>query len=170
MAVYYVYRNTETGEYVTKEFASDNPLTTVRERVEPEILTDEGEIALTFEEYSERTGSTAIYPDAGTGVFTAINYTVLGLMNEAGEVGGKLKKIIRDENGILGVSNLLDLRDEIGDVLWYLDRAADEVDTALRNVGHYEDLGGLEQAAATNLAKLQARKNRGTLGGSGDKR
>ena len=42
-------------------------------------------------------------------------YLMIGLMNEAGEVGGAFKKEIRDE-----VDNKELIIEEMGDVLWYL--------------------------------------------------
>ena len=42
-------------------------------------------------------------------------YLMIGLMNEAGEVGGAYKKEIRDE-----VDNKELIIEEMGDVLWYL--------------------------------------------------
>ena len=47
-------------------------------------------------------------------------YLMIGLMNEAGEVGGAFKKEIRD-----GVDNKELIIDEMGDVLWYLTRLCD---------------------------------------------
>ncbi|MAL10740.1 MAG: hypothetical protein CMF74_13895 [Maricaulis sp.] len=44
----------------------------------------------------------------------------MGLMNEAGEVGGAYKKEIRDH-----VDNTDLIIDEMGDVLWYLTRLCD---------------------------------------------
>ena len=48
---------------------------------------------------------------------------MLGLMNEAGEVGGAYKKEIRDR-----VDNTDLIIDELGDVLWYLTRLCDVYD------------------------------------------
>jgi NTP pyrophosphatase (non-canonical NTP hydrolase) len=48
---------------------------------------------------------------------------MLGLMNEAGEVGGAYKKEIRDR-----VDNTELIKDELGDVLWYLQRLCDVYD------------------------------------------
>ena len=42
-------------------------------------------------------------------------YLMIGLMNEAGEVGGAYKKEIRDE-----VDNKELIIDELGDVMWYI--------------------------------------------------
>jgi NTP pyrophosphatase (non-canonical NTP hydrolase) len=47
-------------------------------------------------------------------------YLMIGLMNEAGEVGGAYKKEIRDR-----VDNTELIIDELGDVLWYLTRLCD---------------------------------------------
>tara|TARA_R110000824_G_scaffold76225_1_gene193206 strand:- start:350 stop:640 length:291 start_codon:yes stop_codon:yes gene_type:complete len=47
-------------------------------------------------------------------------YLMIGLMNEAGEVGGAFKKEIRDN-----VDNTELIIDEMGDVLWYLTRLCD---------------------------------------------
>ena len=48
---------------------------------------------------------------------------MIGLMNEAGEVGGAFKKEIRDH-----VDNTELILDEMGDVLWYLTRLCDVYD------------------------------------------
>ena len=45
---------------------------------------------------------------------------MIGLMNEAGEVGGAFKKEIRDR-----IDNTELIIDELGDVLWYLTRLCD---------------------------------------------
>lgn len=112
----------------------------------------------TFAGYSAAAESTAIYPDAGEGSFQPLTYAVLGLANEAGEVAGKLKKIIRDHGGHFGDEAKAAIAAEAGDVLWYLDRVAVECGTTL------------EVLAIQNAAKLADRKERGVLKGSGDNR
>ena len=47
---------------------------------------------------------------------------------------------------------------EIGDVLWYCAALADDLNLTLGMI------------ASQNLAKLQKRKDKGTIGGSGDNR
>ena len=44
-----------------------------------------------------------------------LEYLMIGLMNEAGEVGGAYKKEIRDD-----INNRDLIIDEMGDVMWYL--------------------------------------------------
>ena len=65
--------------------------------------------------YREFTRQTARYPKR-----REKEYLMLGLMNEAGEVGGAYKKEIRDR-----VDNTDLIIDELGDVLWYLTRLCD---------------------------------------------
>jgi NTP pyrophosphatase (non-canonical NTP hydrolase) len=69
-----------------------------------------------FTEYQTKSRKTAKYPSIGHGVI----YPTLGLTNEAGEVAGKIKKIFRDKNGVIGEAERDALEGELGDVLWYL--------------------------------------------------
>ena len=103
--------------------------------------------------YQQQASTTAKYPDD-----TGLVYCVLGLASEAGEVAGKLKKAIRDEGGVLSESRKQDLLSELGDVLWYCAMVAMELDATLTSV------------AQGNLDKLFDRKDRGVIGGDGDKR
>jgi NTP pyrophosphatase (non-canonical NTP hydrolase) len=70
------------------------------------------------ETYTEFTRKTAKYPKR-----REKEYLMIGLMNEAGEVGGAFKKEIRDR-----VDNTDLIIDELGDVLWYLTRLCDVYD------------------------------------------
>ena len=110
-----------------------------------------------FSEYQEATAGTAVYPEVGTGSQIALAYVALGL-SEAGEIQGKVKKMIRDDGGILTEEKRLAIRAEIGDTLWYLARMCEEIGTSLG------------EAAAENIAKLNDRKARNVIGGSGDTR
>jgi len=101
---------------------------------------------ITAHEYQESCRTTAIYPKKD-----AIAYLSLGLVSEAGEVAGKVKKQIRD-----GTES--NIAFEIGDVLWYCAMLSSELNVNLGKI--MED----------NLRKLNDRKQRGTLRGSGDSR
>jgi len=68
--------------------------------------------------YMDFTRRTAKYPKR-----REKEYLMIGLMNEAGEVGGAYKKEIRDR-----VNNEELIIDEMGDVLWYLTRLCDVYD------------------------------------------
>jgi NTP pyrophosphatase (non-canonical NTP hydrolase) len=110
---------------------------------------------MTFEDYQKQALTTVL----STGDdFKDLLHWVLGLNGEAGEVAEKLKKIIRDKQGIVSDDDKHELAKELGDVLWYIAVFAN-------------DLGvSLDQIAQQNLDKLASRKDRGMLGGSGDNR
>ncbi|GIV69516.1 nucleoside triphosphate pyrophosphohydrolase family protein [Caldilinea sp.] len=87
-----------------------------------------------------------------------IVYPTLGLVNEAGEVAGKVKKLFRDKGGVISPEDREALKQELGDVLWYLAQIATELDLAL------------EEVASANLTKLYDRLERGKIRGDGDTR
>lgn len=113
-------------------------------------------MSMDMSEYQQRAQDTAIYP--GSGRAEGLAYVTLGLTSEAGEVAGKIKKLIRDHTGVLSPQRSAAIAEELGDVLWYAAMLADELGA---------DLG---QIAELNLAKLESRKSRGVLGGNGDNR
>ncbi len=87
-----------------------------------------------------------------------IVYPTLGLANEVGEVAGKIKKIFRDKEGKISEEDRQALKQELGDVLWYLTQICTELGLTL------------EEVAEANLVKLFSRLERGTIQGSGDNR
>ncbi len=110
---------------------------------------------MNFSDYQTKATKTALYPRVdGHGWM----YPALGLANEAGEVTGKLKKVIRDNDGVINEERRNDISKELGDVLWYIAQLATELDIKLDDV------------AEANIAKLASRQERGTLGGDGDNR
>lgn len=109
---------------------------------------------LTFDEYQERAGDTAKYPNAGNNAI----YPTLGLAGEAGEVAEKVKKVLRDKGGQFDADSVASIKKELGDVLWYVARLAAELGLSM------------DEIAGENLAKLASRKQRGMLSGSGDDR
>ena len=105
-------------------------------------------------DYQRESRKTALYPDVGSNVI----YPTLGLVGEAGEVADKVKKILRDKNGVFDKDSRDAIKFELGDVLWYISQLSSELG--------YE----LEEVASTNLHKLISRKLRGKIKGSGDNR
>lgn len=87
-----------------------------------------------------------------------INYLTLGLVDEAGEVAGKVKRIIREDGGKLTEERAAEIADELGDVAWYLSQLA-------RVIGY-----DLSTITNNNLRKLQSRQERGVIAGQGDNR
>ena len=78
--------------------------------------------------------------------------------NEAGEVAGKVKKIFRDRAGEISDADRESLKQELGDVLWYLAQICTELDISMQEV------------AEANLVKLFSRLERGQIRGDGDSR
>src|SRR5512137_1719808 len=100
-----------------------------------------------FNEYQKMARATAIYAGAGKNFI----YPVLGLCGEAGEVAEKIKKIIRDGDGVVTEEQKRELEKELGDVLWYI-----------ANLG--VELGlEMDDIAEKNIAKLKSRQDRGVL-------
>jgi len=108
---------------------------------------------MNINKYQELARQTAIYPSE-----YKIVYPALGLCGESGEVAEKVKKFIRDDKGELTASKVFEIMKEMGDVLWYLANLA-------------SDLGiDLQDVATVNIQKLQNRKIKNALSGSGDNR
>ena len=120
------------------------------------IIGDDMDEQLTFEQYQNDAIQTLMYP--GSKELLGLLYTVLGLNGEAGELAEKLKKILRDKGGELSEEDRAEVAKELGDVLWYVTGICYELDIPL------------EEVARMNIDKLNSRKERGMLGGSGDNR
>lgn len=106
-----------------------------------------------FGAYQKKAVATAIY-----GAGHKIIYPALGLANEAGEVLGKIKKVLRDNNGDFDLDNRMKIADEIGDVLWYIAALCNDISINMNTI------------ADVNLKKLKDRQERNVIQGSGDKR
>ncbi len=107
-----------------------------------------------FKEYQKLARKTAIYKNKGKNYI----YPVLGLCGESGEVAEKIKKIIRDGNGIISKEQKVELEKELGDILWYIANLGIELGLKLDTI------------AIKNIEKLKSRQTRGKLHGSGDNR
>lgn len=134
-------------------------------------------------EYQRATRETAIYPGVGTGSQRAIEYTIVGFAGEAGEALECVKKLMRGDwgtsqgciaydrcpgppecqdcvnaGGHLHGEFLAKLRKELGDSVWYLFRALEELGWTI------------EEIAQDNHEKLTDRAARGVIRGSGNDR
>lgn len=120
-------------------------------------------------EYQEAAESTAIFPPVMipyhigedlSEVYRPLRvvYPSLGMVGEAGEFANKVKKIIRDSHGLIGIKTRDDLIDELGDVLWYVAACATALNASLGTVARH------------NVKKLADRMERGKIQGEGDKR
>ena len=124
-------------------------------------------VITTFKEYQKEANFLKIslnkfletHPDTPIDVklLLAVAYDGLGL-GEAGEVQGKIKKIIRDNGGIITEEHVIEIKKELGDQLWYISSMCDNLGIELEDV------------ATSNIEKLKSRRDRNTLHGSGDNR
>lgn len=94
-----------------------------------------------FREYQEYASRTALYPRRREN----LEYPTLGLAGEAGEVANIVKKVQRDHGGVVNEDTRMKLKDELGDVLWYISACADELGLTLDEIAEF------------NVAKLAAR-------------
>jgi NTP pyrophosphatase (non-canonical NTP hydrolase) len=101
-----------------------------------------------FDWFQNECQKTAIYPKQ-----QGLAYTALGLVSEAGEYAGKIKKGIRD-----GTFDDVGAAAELGDVLWYVATAAHELGYTMDEIAH-----GV-------IKKLRDRQQRNVIKGSGDNR
>ncbi len=109
---------------------------------------------MTFDEYQKTSKETAVYKPGDTVLY----YLGLGVTGEAGEIAEKLKKILRNHDGVIDDDARDNLKKEMGDVLWYLSQLSTELGLSFSDV------------AQTNITKLQDRKDRNVLKGAGDNR
>lgn len=99
---------------------------------------------MNFDEYQDAASVTALYPNR----LNNLEYPTLGLAGEAGEVANIVKKIQRDYGGEITDEIRKKLKDELGDVLWYISACADELGLSL------------EEIADFNVEKLAQRHNK----------
>jgi len=112
---------------------------------------NETKCSMSFNEYQSKAKETAIYKNK-------IIYPTLGLCGEAGEVAEKVKKVLRDNNSVFTDEKRVEIKKELGDVLWYISAIASDLDLTLGEI------------AEENIIKLFSRKERSVITGSGDNR
>ncbi|MEN9413209.1 MAG: hypothetical protein RLZZ342_296 [Candidatus Parcubacteria bacterium] len=109
-----------------------------------------------FNEYQEKASVTATF--TGKQEEHQLMYLALGVCGESGEIAEKIKKMIRNDNGIITDETRALLKLEIGDVLWYLSQLS-------RVLGF-----SFDDAAQANIEKIMDRRARGVIKSSGDTR
>lgn len=109
-----------------------------------------------FDEYQEQATKTATFE--GKEKDYQLMYLALGVTGEAGEIAEKVKKLMRNDDGVISDEKRDELKKEIGDVLWYLSQLS-------RVLGF-----SISDAADANIEKLADRAARGVIKSSGDTR
>lgn len=104
-------------------------------------------------DYQKSALATAIYPNDGT-----VSYLALAISGEAGELADKVKKVLRDKDGVFSDADKKALALELGDVMWYVANLSEVIGYQLSDI------------AQMNIDKIAGRVKRGTLHGAGDNR
>lgn len=114
-------------------------------------------------EYQDKAKSTAQYPVVDLKIRDNVIsgnflYPLLGVAEEAGELVGKIAKIVRNNDGIISLESRKTIALELGDILWMLSMVSAEFGFTL------------EEVAQMNIDKLQDRLNRNVIKSAGDNR
>lgn len=115
---------------------------------------------MSLDQYQEFCTTTAIYPYADINGNRAVVpiYPAMLLASEAGEILSKLQKCVRDKQGNMHSEDIEAIQLECGDVLWAVSALCSDLNIRLQDV------------IELNKKKLESRKARNTISGSGDNR
>ena len=105
---------------------------------------------MNLNEYQEKAKKTDLHTKVEA---NELDYYLLGLTSEVGEVAGRMKRVYRDQKGKISLVEKERIKKELGDVLWYLSAICDRFDFSL------------EEVAELNLKKLSNRMENDTLRG-----
>lgn len=111
-----------------------------------------------FNEYQKKAAKYDFFDATGDLGEVEFIEKVLGLVGEAGETADKIKKILRDKDGVVSLEDRGLVVKELGDVLWYI-----------ASIARYLDVP-LSEVASGNIEKLESRWQRNKLHGEGDER
>ena len=111
-----------------------------------------------FNSYQKKTDLTDLGRTAQDNMEPAWLYYVLGIGGETGELLEKVKKLFRDHGGDVTRERIDEIKNEMGDCLWYHARLAAWLGFTLDDV------------AKENIAKLLKRQKKNKIHGNGDNR
>lgn len=111
-----------------------------------------------FNDYQKECRKTDVGTSAQDCIYPGWLYYVLGIAGESGEFAEKVKKLFRDNNGVIDDEFKAKVIKECGDILWYMARFLDQFDITLNEV------------AEENITKLLGRMERNKIHGDGDNR
>ena len=110
---------------------------------------------MNLNEYQEKAKKTDLHTKVEA---NELDYYLLGLASETGDVLGRIKYIYRDLGGKVTLIEKEKIKKELGDLLWYLSAICDRFDFSLEDV------------AELNLKKLSNRMQNNTLHGEDPER
>ena len=111
-----------------------------------------------FNEYQKRASKYDLFKATSDLKEAAFMTKVLGLVGEAGETAEKIKKILRDKDGVVSKEDKDSIAKELGDVLWYI-----------ASISRYLEID-LSDVVSLNIEKLESRYQRDRIHGEGDER
>ncbi len=109
---------------------------------------------MTFDEYQKQALVTAHDTTSTLGK----TITAMGIAGEAGEVLEKWKKILVYQGGKVSDTDILEIKKELGDVVWYVAVLAHSLGLSF------------EEVIKLNTEKLKDRQKRNVIKGAGDNR
>jgi NTP pyrophosphatase (non-canonical NTP hydrolase) len=112
---------------------------------------------MTFQAYQSWVDGGMLKPQPGK-EHEFLLFPAVGLAEEAGEVAGQIKRLMRDDGGVLTTARRLKIVYELGDALFYLTAMAGRIGFSL------------EQVADLNKSKIDLRRDAGKLHGEGSDR
>ena len=111
-----------------------------------------------FDKYQQRAKEYDFFEPNGDLGSVGFVEKILGLTGEAGETADKIKKVLRDKDGMISEEDRDLIVKELGDTLWYI-----------ASIARYLDVP-LSEVASGNIDKLESRWQRNKLHGEGDER
>lgn len=99
-----------------------------------------------------------------TGIYGYDDLPIEGMYAQASIVAEIIKKAVRDSGRTVPESKIIMLSECLNKIVYYVSRIAKQENA---NIGSTHSL---EQYAIANIEKLQSRKSRNVIGGSGDER
>lgn len=113
---------------------------------------------MTLDEYQKHALTTAYTDPQYTDTLMDKTIWVMGIAGEAGEVVEKWKKIVAYKEGEISEEDKLQLKKELGDVVWYVAVLANSLGMSFEEVMQH------------NVQKLADRAKRNVIKGKGDNR
>lgn len=100
--------------------------------------------------FQKQARTTAIYPNIGNNML----YPILGLLGECGEVCEKVKKLDRDDNGIMTDERRTAIAKELGDVIWYVANLCSEIGAELNMIYSMRGFRATNHTRGFNLQRI----------------
>ena len=116
---------------------------------------------MNLRKFQEKARSTAIYhvgEDYDPNL--CMIYPGLGLVGECGEVAEKIKKLYRDDNGILAEKRKEAIKKELGDCCWYLSNICSDTDSDLLTCYEMKSISQTNEIRGMEFPQLVLHMNR----------